>query len=215
VLATSRVPLGLLGEISYRLDPLDTDDVDSDGVRLFIERSGLVADDQLVDVVRLCQAVDGLPLAIELVASRTRHLPAAELADRIGHGVDLVSTRDPTLPERQRSLDRLLDWTLELLPVDERLLLARLAVIADSFDLPLAETVGADEGWTTSAVEELVWALLDWSLLTRDSASGTTRYSLLGTVRSHVLNRSDPDETGRARRRLAEALVDGSDRPGR
>jgi predicted ATPase/class 3 adenylate cyclase len=208
MLATSRLPLGLLGEQLYRLEPLGTDGADSDGVRLFLERSGFDAGGDLTDVIELCRAVDGLPLAIELVAGRSNVASPAELVQRIGQGVAVVATRDPTLPGRQRSLDRLLDWTIELLGDDERLLLGRLAVIADSFDLALAEAVAGDETLPVVRIPELLWNLLDWSLLIRDSASGNSRYTLLGTVRAHMRQRADRDELAGARRRLADALME-------
>ena len=83
VLATSRVPLGLIGEQLYRLAPLRANDVDSDAVQLFVERSGLGDDVDLDDVVRLCRAIDGLPLAIELAATRSHLLSPAEMTERI------------------------------------------------------------------------------------------------------------------------------------
>ena len=83
VVATSRVPLGLIGESLCRLDALGVDDVDDDAVRLFVERSGLGDDVDLDDVVGLCRAVDGLPLAIELAATRSHLLTPAEMTERI------------------------------------------------------------------------------------------------------------------------------------
>jgi predicted ATPase len=135
VLATSRSPLGLIGESLYRLHPLGVDDVDSDAVRLFVERSGFDVDADLDDVVGLCRAVDGLPLAIELAATRSHLLTPAEMTERMRTAVAVVSTRDPTVPDRQRSLDRLLDWSFDLLGPDERRALTRLTVLADGFDV--------------------------------------------------------------------------------
>jgi predicted ATPase/class 3 adenylate cyclase len=208
VLATSRVPLGLIGERLYRLEPLRTDDVDSDAVRLFVERSGLAGDVDLSDVVTLCRAIDGLPLAIELAATRSHLLTPAEMTDRMRTGVGVVSTRDRTVPERQRSLDRLLDWSLDLLNPDELLALSRLAVLADGFDLSLAEATAADETVPASRVPELVWSLIDWSLVVREVAAGSSRYSLFSTVRSYVLERADAEDTAATRRRVAEVLLD-------
>jgi non-specific serine/threonine protein kinase len=208
VLATSRVPLGLIGETPYRLDPLRADDAGSDAVRLFVERSGVVEDRDLVDVVTLCRAVDGLPLAIELAATRVHLLTPAEMTERMRGGVDVVATRDPTVPDRQRSLDRLLEWSLDLLSPDELRVLSRLAVLSDGFDLSLAEAVAADDTVPTARVPELVWSLLDWSLLVRDVAAGSSRYSLMSTVRSYVLQHADHEDTRATRRRLAQVLLD-------
>ena len=145
VLATSRIPLGLIGESLHRLAPLDTADIEADAVRLFLDRSDAGDQVDLDAVVGLCRAVDGLPLAIELAATRAHLLTPAEMTERMRSTVSVVSTRDPTLPDRQRSLDRLLDWSLDLLSPDELLVLRRLAVVADGFDVSLAEAVAGDE----------------------------------------------------------------------
>ncbi len=208
VLTTSRVPLGLIGETLYRLAPLGAKDIESDAVRLFVERSGLEADADLTDVVGLCRAVDGLPLAIELAASRSHLLTAAEMTARMGDGVAVVSTRDPTVPDRQRSLDRLLDWSLDLLGPDELRVLTRLAVLADSFDVSLAEAVAGDELMPVGRIPELVWSLIDWSLVVREVASGSSRYTLLNTVRSYVLEGAAAAELASARLRLANSLME-------
>jgi predicted ATPase/class 3 adenylate cyclase len=217
VLATSRVPLGLIGEQPYRLDPLAVDGVGSDAVRLFLDRSGVRADvdlndlsdlNDLNDVVTLCRAIDGLPLAIELAATRSHLLTPAEMTQRMRRAVGVVSTRDPTLPERQRSLDRLLDWSLDLLRPDELRTLARLAVFADGFDVSLAEAVVGDDTLPADSVPELVWSLLDWSLVVREVAAGSSRYSLLSTVRSYALERADEHDTVATRLRLAEVLLE-------
>jgi predicted ATPase len=210
VMATSRVPLGLIGERVYRLRALDAGDVESAAVRLFLERSGRTDTHDgtdLDDVARLCRAVDGLPLAIELAATRSHLLTAGEMAERMNTSVSVIATRDPSVPERQRSLDRLLDWSLDLLSPDELLVLTRLAVPADGFDLPLAQAVASDP-IDADAVPELVWSLLDWSLLVRDAAAGESRYSLFWTVRSYVLQRADAADVAATRRRLAEVLLE-------
>jgi tetratricopeptide (TPR) repeat protein len=121
--------------------------------------------------------------------------------------VTVVATRDPTVPDRQRSLDRLLDWSLDLLSADELRVLSRLAVLADGFDLSLAEAVAADESVPASDVPELVWSLIDWSLVVRAVAAGSSRFSMLSTVRSYVLSRADPDDTSATRLRLATVLL--------
>ena len=208
VLATSRVPLGLIGESLHRLAPLGVDDVNDDAVRLFVERSGLGDDVDLDDVVGLCRAVDGLPLAIELAATRAHLLTPAEMIERMRGGVAIVATSDPTVPERQRSLGRLLDWSLDLLGPDELRVLTRLAVLADGFDVALAEAVAGDEHVPVSRVPELVWSLIDSSLVQREVAAGTSRYRLLGTARSYVLEGADEAELAGAHRRLADALVE-------
>ncbi len=208
VLATSRVPLGLIGESIYRLDPLGAVDAESDAVRLYVERSGHRGIADLGDIVELCRAIDGLPLAIELAATRSHLLTPAEMTERMRAGVAVVSTRDPTVPDRQRSLDRLLDWSLDLLVPDELRVLTRLAVFADGFDVSLAEAVAGDEAVPVARVPELVWSLIDWSLIVREVAAGTSRYVLPSTVRSYMLEGADEHELMASRIRLADALVD-------
>jgi non-specific serine/threonine protein kinase len=214
VLATSRVPLGLIGESLYRLEPLGAVDAASDAVRLFVERSGLGADADLADIVDLCRAIDGLPLAIELAATRSHLLTPAEMTDRMRGSLAVVATRDPTVPDRQRSLDRLLDWSLDLLRPDERRVLTRLAVFADSFDVSLAEAVAGDDALPVARVPELVWSLIDWSLIGREAAAGSSRYTLPSTVRSYLLEGADEGEVAASRLRLAHALMErlGPDR---
>lgn len=212
LVATSRVPLGLLDEHVYQLRPLDAGDAESAAVQLFLERSAgrdTADGTDLDDVARLCRAVDGLPLAIELAATRAHLLTAGEMADRMHTSVSVISTRDPTVPDRQRSLDRLLDWSLDLLSPDELLVLSRLAVSADGFDLSLAQAIAADDDRIQrDAVPELVWSLLDWSLLVREVAAGQSRYSLFWTVRSYVLQHADAADIAATRRRLADVLLE-------
>jgi predicted ATPase/class 3 adenylate cyclase len=208
VLATSRVPLGLISEKLYRLDPLSSDGEDSPAVKLFVERTGLDPSADLTSVVGLCQDLDGLPLAIELAATRAHLVSPTEMQERLRDSVAVVSSRDPTLPDRQRSLGRLLDWTIDILSPDERTTLTRLSVIGGGFDGLLAEAVIADDSLGVDEVPELVWSLVDWSLIRRDVTSGSTRYSMLSTVRTHVLQRANEDDVVASRRRLADALLD-------
>lgn len=208
VLATSRLPLGLIAEKLYRLDPLSSDGEDSPAVQLFLERTGLDPSTDLTSVVGLCQDLDGLPLAIELAATRAHSVSPTEMQERLRGSVAVVSSRDPTLPDRQRSLGRLLDWTIDILSTDERTTLTRLSVIAGGFDGLLAEAVIADDSLDADEVPELVWSLVDWSLIRRDVTSGSTRYSMLSTVRTHVLQRANEDVVVASRRRLADALLE-------
>lgn len=208
VLATSRVPLGLLGEIPYRLNPLPFDGVDSPAVKLFVERTGLDPTHDLSSISGLCRDLDGLPLAIEIAASRAHLLSPEEMRERMRSSVAVVSSRDPTLPDRQRSLGRLLDWTIDFLTPDEWTTLMRLSVIPGGFDGLLAEAVVGDDSLAAGDVPELVWSLVDWSLIRSDAAAGSTHYSMFSTVRTHVLHRAGDDDVAASRRRLADALLE-------
>lgn len=208
VLTTSRIRLGMIAEQLYHLNPLSSDGEDSPAVELFVERAGLDPSSDRTGIVELCQHLDGLPLAIEIAATRAHLISPTEMQERLHTSISVVSSRDPTLPDRQRSLGRLLDWTTDILSPEERTALTRLSVIAGGFDQSLADAVVADELLPAEEVAELVWSLLDWSLIRRDLTSGGTRYSLFSTVRVHAIERSTEDEIGASRRRLADALLE-------
>jgi len=207
VLTTSRVPLGLRGEQVLRLDPLVTEGADAPAVELFLDRSARRADTDRAVVAELCAELDGLPLAIELAATRTTAVPAAEILQRMRRSPSVIRSLDPTLPDRQRSLGRLLDWSWELLPPAARTVLGRLSVFAGGFDVDAAETVGAGGAVEVDEVAELVWTLIDASLVRPEETAGATRYHLLATVRAHAAGRADPEDLAAATRRLAWLLL--------
>ncbi len=202
VLATSRRPLSLRGEQLHRLEPLARDRA----IELFLDRSGGGAQD--LDVIaQLCAELDDMPLGIELAAARVTTVPPGELLRRIRHSPSLVRSADPTLPDRHRSLTRLLDYSWELLDPPARTVLGRLSVFAGSFDLNAAEAVGAGGDIDGHDVADHLWSLIDSSLLRPQETEGTTRYRLLATVRAHARDRSDLDDLAGATERLAVALV--------
>jgi len=181
VLATSRVPLRLAGEHEYRVPTLDTDDA----VHLFADRAAAVdpgfavTDGNVAYVAEVCRRLDGLPLAIELAAARSRVLPPAALAARLGQALDLLTEGARDMPERQRTLRATLDWSYRLLGKSERELLARLAVFAGSVTLDDAEIViGSD-------VLADLGALVDSNLLRRTTAD-TPRFAMLETIREYA-----------------------------
>ncbi len=202
VLATSRGPLGVRGEHVYRLSPL----VPEEAVDLFLDRAASDSDRELVG--ELCAELDGLPLAIELAAARTTAISAAEILRQMRRSQSVVRSRDPGLPERQRSLERLFDWSLDLLPPAARSVLGRLSVFASGFDVAAAEAVAAGGAVAEDDVAGLVWDLIDASLVRPVETAGATRYRLLSTVRAHVRGRADPDELSEATRRLASLLLE-------
>ena len=181
VLATSRVPLRLAGEHEYPVPTLDIDDA----VRLFAERaeavdpSFAVTDTNVAYVAEVCRRLDGLALAIELAAARTRVLPPAALAERLGRALDLLTEGARDVPERQRTLRATLDWSYRLLGEPERALLARLSVFAGGVTLEAAEAVIG-----TGVLDDLA-ALLDNNLLRRPAAD-TPRFAMLETIREYA-----------------------------
>ena len=220
VLATSRTPLGLVEEHVDRLGPLAVGTEHDPGVRLFVLRAAGDADRfQGNDVVALCRELDGLPLAIELAAARTTAISPVEILARLRSAAPVLRSRDPGRPARQRSLGRSLDWSYGLLDQPARRVYRRLSVFASSFDLAAAEQVcaGDDDGGEVAAhdVAELVWALVDASLVESDAAAGATRYRMLSVVRTHARSVAGGEEASAAMRRLARLELDriGPDHP--
>jgi non-specific serine/threonine protein kinase len=207
VLATSRAPLGLRAEKPLPLDPLPCGDRDSPAVRLFRDRAAPgAADDEAV--VALCRELDGLPLAIELAAARTTALHATDILQLLRRSPSVLRSRDLSLPDRQRTLDRLLDWSYDLLGPGEQAVLRRLTVFAGSFGLETAEIVCAGDGVEREDVPELLWNLIDSSLIANEVAAGASRYRLLRTVRAYAAGRTGAEEHGAALRRLADGYLE-------
>ena len=202
VLATSRAPLGIRGEQLYRLSPLATERA----VDLFLDRAATGADREVVG--ELCAELDGLPLAVELAAARTTAIPVTEILRQMRRSQGVVRSRDPSLPERQRSLELLLDWSLDLLPPAARTVLGRLSVFAGGFDVDAAEAVAGGGTVARAEVAELVWDLIDASLVRPVETAGATRYHLLATVRAHVREHADPADIADATTRLTSLLLE-------
>lgn len=162
VLATSRAPLGDGGETVYALPPLDTSGPAAPARRLFVERAQAVqpglrlVGDEIAAVGRICQRLDGLPLAIELAAARVRHLTVHEVESLLNDGLDALERGGGG---RHDTLEAAFEWTWNLLDGDERAVLSRLAALPSTFDLELAEAV------TTPGAGRIVLRLLDRSLV--------------------------------------------------
>lgn len=218
VLATSREPLGIIGETLLPLRPLPvgapgaTGD-DAAALRLFADRAAAVRPDFAVtdgnlDLVRrICATLDGLPLAIELAAVRLRALALDEVALRLDDRFRLLSVGDRTAAPRHHSLRATVEWSWEPLAEPERKLLRRLAVFPDGATLPAAEHV---TGWP--GVAEVLAGLVDQSLVDRVPAAGpelADRYRMLETVRAFAADRlAEAGEAHRAHRAHAEYLLE-------
>jgi predicted ATPase/class 3 adenylate cyclase/Tfp pilus assembly protein PilF len=198
LLATSREPLGIGGETIYRVPSLslpgpgDGDAAaaeSSDAVALFLERAraqgvGLLVDEQTAPlVVSICARLDGLPLAIELAAARLRSLSLADLAGRLDQRFRLLTGGSRTAPGRQQTLRATVEWSYSLLDRAEQLLLRRLTVFAESFDLDAAEAVCGFGDIEAFDVTGLLGSLVDKSLVVADPAGPALRYRLLETIR--------------------------------
>jgi predicted ATPase/DNA-binding SARP family transcriptional activator len=212
VLATSREPLGVEGELNSAVPPLSLPApvlapsalapsalAGSDAVRLFEQRARLVrpsfrlSDDNAAAVARICGRLDGLPLTIELAAARMRTLSPAQLAQRLDDIFAVLAGGARSAPARHRTLRATLDWSHHMLAADERAVFRRLAEFAGGFTLDAAEQVAAGDGISAGAMLELLTRLADKSLLQVDHDAGhdgqAARYRLLATIRDYAAER--------------------------
>ena len=203
VLATSRAALGLSGETLFHVPlmrvpseaPLALESlVEIESVQLFLQQAQAVApgfrprDENALDLAALCRQLDGLPLALELAATRVRFLDIGQIREQLAHGLDALGDARRGGPARQRTLRATIEWSHRLLPPDERQLLARLDVFAGPFSLDAAVAVGGDDGVSNERVIERLFHLLDRNLVARTEASGgATAYRLLETIRQFAL----------------------------
>ncbi|TYB52730.1 tetratricopeptide repeat protein [Nonomuraea sp. PA05] len=181
VLATSREPLRLSGETVVAVPPLEPEAA----VRLFAERaaaSGAVVDDDEA-VAGICRRLGGIPLAVELAASRVRGLGVRELAGRLS--LRLLSGGPRDAPARQRTLTAVIDWSWELLGRPERVVLARLAVHSGGCTLEAAERTCAGDGVDVSEIMDVLARLVDRSMVVRNDG----RYRLLEPIAEYCLER--------------------------
>jgi predicted ATPase len=188
ILATSREPLGVPGEHVYVVPPLD---VDTDAVALFCDRarsanSAIVFDEQALETItQVCRRLDGLPLAIELAAGRSRSLTPADLLAHLDDRFRLLRGGGRGLA-RHQTIRATVSWSYQLLTPEEQLLFDRLSVFAGSFDLAAAEAVAADDALVVDDVIDLLGTLVDKSMVVAAAASGGPgRYRLLETLRQY------------------------------
>ncbi|WP_327011852.1 ATP-binding protein [Dactylosporangium sp. NBC_01737] len=201
ILATSREPLGITGEVLLPVGPLPGDGLDSPAARLLSDRAAAVRPGFQLDgsALRICRALDGMPLAIELAAARCRSMTAAQVADRLDDRFRLLTRGSRTALPRHQTLRAVVDWSWGLLTEAERVMLRRLAVFPGGATLDAAAAVCDPDGTLGDPVD-LVAALVDKSLLVEDDG----RYRMLETIRAYGLERLEEcGETARLRRRHA------------
>ena len=201
VLATSRQPLSITGESILPVPPLPVPDPDRlpppealaryDAVTLLLDRAAsavpgfrLTADNHAA-VARLCQALEGIPLALELAAVRLRALSASQILERLTDRYALLSTGSRSAPSRQQTLRACIDWSFQLCSAAERTLWARLAVFSGGFELDAAEGICADDQLSRQTILDLIAALVDKSILIREEHGVHIRYRLLETIRQY------------------------------
>ena len=190
ILATSREGLGVPDEQLWLVPSLDVGaGTDSASVTLFVERARSVAQrfsisqpDEAAAVVDICRRLDGIPLAIELAASRMQSMTASEVRDRLDQRFRLLVGSRRGL-ERHHTLRHAVAWSYDLLDDAEKVLLDRSSVFAGGFDLQSACAVAGSDDLDEYAILDLLDALVRKSLLVADRSSGRTRFSMLETIR--------------------------------
>jgi predicted ATPase/DNA-binding SARP family transcriptional activator len=205
ILATSREPLGITGEALWQVEPLALPDASpgeiesSPAVRLLRDRAGAVRKDlggdarTLSTMARVCRALDGMPLAIELAAARLRTMTIEQLASRLDDRFRLLTSGSRTALPRHKTLRAVVDWSWELLTDAERTTLRRLSAFSGGVSLEAAERVCAAPAAGQSAVGqdevlELLTSLVSKSLLLTEG-DGALRYRMLGTIKEYAADR--------------------------
>ena len=214
LLVTSRVPLHLATERVYQVSPLETpgrtDDVERllqcESVALFASRATSVRSEFAVTarnarpVAEICTALAGLPLAIELAATRVGVLPPAALLERLNRPLELLKGGAPDAPERQRTIRATIDWSYELLEPQDQRLFMRLAVFAGGCTLEAAESVCGDD---LDVVDGLA-SLTDCGLIRVEGTDEAPRFALLEPIREYAVERlEESGEAEQPRRRHA------------
>jgi predicted ATPase/DNA-binding CsgD family transcriptional regulator len=218
ILATSRQALGIASEHLLSVPPLWPQESDgyplpepvapNEAVQLFTQRARAVLPGFAVTemnrpaVEAVCRQLDGVPLELELAASRLRALSAEQLLDRLGDRFRLLTSGSPVVPPRHRTLRALIDWSHDLCTEQERLLWARASVFSGGLDLDAVEAICSGDGIAREEIIELVSGLVAKSVLIREEYSSGARYRLLGSIRAYgqeLLAATGEQEAVRAR----------------
>ena len=234
LLVTSREPLGVSGERVFRVPSLAVPPADMalaapdrlaafESVQLFAERAVMYRQGFALDaanaaaVAAVCVRLDGIPLALELAAARLGSLSAPEISSRLDQRFRLLTGGSRTALPRHQTLRALIDWSYDLLNPGEQVVLGRLSVFAGGWTLEAAEAVTSSGDVGEWQVLDYLAALVDKSLVQADDIGGSTRYSLLETIRHYAAERlaqgpgSEPDQTRAAHRDYYLALVETAD----
>lgn len=218
VIATSREGLAIGGERLWQVPSLrTTDGAISDAVQLFAERARMVRPGFVLDssteeaVAKICDRLDGIPLAIELATARLKVFSPAQIADRLDDRFRLLTGGSRTAMERQRTLQATMDWSYDLLSDLEQALLRRLAVFLGGFTLAAAEEVCSGDVLPEDEILDLLARLVDHSLVIADE-DDQIRYRVLETVRQYGLNKLvEAGESDEARLRHARYFAAQAD----
>ncbi|HET8523536.1 MAG TPA: helix-turn-helix domain-containing protein, partial [Thermomicrobiales bacterium] len=227
VLATSRAPLRLRGEQEYPIRPLSLpalaripDVADMEGnpaVELFVERAQAVNPEfaltrqNAAAVAAICRRVDGLPLALELAAARIRALSPTALLARLDQSLPLLSGGARDLPERQRTMERAIEWSYDLLDPGQQALFRRVSAFAGGWTLEAAEAIGGDSETSSGTVVERLAELIEQSLVLVEPGE-ERRFRLLRPVREYARRaleaHHEADETDRRHAEYFITLAD-------
>lgn len=217
IVATSRAPIGLAGEVTWKTPSLSLGD---EAVELFRQRARLVrpgftdTDGDAGLVMEICRRLDGVPLAIELAATRVRALSLAEIADGLDERFQLLTGGGRTVVPRQQTLRASEDWSHDLLSEPERVVFRRLAPFRGGFDLDAAHAVAGGSDLPRGLIVDKLTQLVDKSLVIADSTGESTRFRMLQTVQQYALEKLEKageSEAIRMRHRDHYTALFGSD----
>jgi non-specific serine/threonine protein kinase len=238
ILATSREPLHIPGEVSWRVPTLAVPDperplrveelADAPAVRLFVDRAAAVQPTFSLTpgnaraVASICARLDGIPLALELAAARARSLTPEQIMERLEGGSPLLTGGARTAPSLQQTMRAALDWSLALLSTPEQVLFRRLSVFVGGWNLEAAEAACGGHGLAQGNVLDLLDRLVDTSLVVAEQVNDRMRYRLLEPIRQYageLLQRSEEADGARGRHAayylgLAERGADEFSGPG-
>lgn len=202
ILASSREALGIAGEVPFHLASLSIPDtnllslsqmlLEFEAVRLFLERSATVSpsftlsDENASAIAQVCKRLDGIPLAIELAAARTRVMSVEQILVRLDDRFRLLTGGSRTALPRQQTLHALVEWSHDLLSEPEQRVFRCLSVFAGGWTLEAAESVCAGRGISSNDILDLLTHLVDKSLVLAEPADGGTRFGMLETIRQYA-----------------------------
>lgn len=223
ILATSREPLGVQGEVVLSVPPLSLPEpqpwrrpgsekdtletyLEAEAIQLFIERAREASPAFKLDaqngpwVADICRRLDGIPLAIELAAARLRAFSVRQIAERLDDRFQLLTSSLRTAPERHQTLEATLEWSYALLSEAEQNVLQRLSVFSAGWTLDAAQQVCAYESLHRTDVMHVLANLVDKSLVVADGDRGGRRYRLLETIRQYAHQKLVESESADAAR---------------
>lgn len=198
ILTSSREVLGLGAETVWRVPPLGVSSAESEAAELFVERARAVqpgftcSAQSMPAVLEICRRLEGIPLAIELAASRVGVFGLEQLGEQLATDARFLRSKDPTAAKRQQTLDNTMQWSYDLLTLEEQALFARLSVFAGGWTLDAMEAVASGKGEAGHRLLEVLERLIDKSLVQVDDVPGRRRrYRLLEPLRQFAWSRLD------------------------